>query len=390
MLPNQIYRSSLQAQTALRINYTDSFQRFFSSAKRLVKNDIVVIGAGCVGQGITASFLSSNKNNRVFLIPSARTMRKIQEHGISIQGAVENTFRPGAHFIVENNLKKETLLKYTIVNNPIVFLTTKSYDAVSSLATIQDLLRPPYKPSIICLQNGLGTEETIKTAIKPFKVPVLKGHVISALHQRSNAIFAYKGDLLIQQHDASSSILKAIVGDQDNSLFNLKISTNIMHAIYPKLTVNCVCNPLTVIFNQTLGSLRTDYEPLIRIICHEVYEVATAQGFYFESSDYLVKIVLEAMEKFSEHHSSMYLDIMAGKKTEIDQINGAIVSIASAKSIITPLNQLLTIAIKDIELLRLTCSSLEEFYKEHAAYLSELQAQLLSCTLINRTSLKIR
>lgn len=67
-----------------------------------------------------------------------------------------------------------------------------------------------------------------------------------------------------------------------------------------------------------------------------------------------------------------------GKKTEIEQINGAIIRIAYENSIYTPLNLLMTRAIKRIEGLRSAISSGQEFYLKHHSYLEKVQEDLLS------------
>jgi 2-dehydropantoate 2-reductase len=285
-------------------------------------NDIVVIGAGCVGQTLTASFLKSNKNNRVFLISSHRSVRKTRMHGITIQGAIEQTFFPNEQFIVKTSLTKKVLSKFNISKNTVIFLATKAYSAVNSLTVISDLLlSEDYKLSIICLQNGLGIEEEITAAIQQTKaISILKGHVFSALHSRGNAIFAYKGDLIIQKPPTTYKNLEIIFGNPGSGIFNLKLVENILPAIYPKLVVNCVCNPLTVIFNKSLGVLRAHSDSITRRICHEVYKVGIAEGIYFGSSDYLVQIVFRAMEEYAEHYSSMYLDMKAGKKQKLTEL----------------------------------------------------------------------
>lgn len=103
-------------------------------------------------------------------------------------------------------------------------------------------------------------------------------------------IFAYKGRIIVGNNSNEiSKDLKTIFGLPDSSIFNLEISPDILQAIYPKITVNCVCNPLTVIFNQNLGFIRTQYEPLIRMICSEVYVVALCKVL----TCHLVKIWLK-------------------------------------------------------------------------------------------------
>lgn len=367
--------------------FSSNAQRLFANYKDQTKHDIIIVGAGCVGQGVAASFLQSNKNNRIFLIPSERSFKQIQHTGIKMKGAIDKNFFPSDQLIITNHLSRESLSKYNISKSPIIFSGTKSTDAVTSLKGIKDLLIEN-DPIIVCLQNGLGTENDIKMATSLFNCSVLKGHVFGALHQKEDAIFSYRGDLIIERKDYADAKLKSIFGEKDSSIFNLKLSNNILKSIYPKLTVNCVCNPLTVIFGKNLGYLRTYYEPLIKSICDELLQVANVLHIDLGASSNLLEIVLSTMEKYSEHHSSMYFDFLAGKKTEIDQINGAILRIGYENSIHTPLNFLMTNAIKKIEGLRSEASSEQEFYQRHRSYLEKIQNELLSSISLNNTMVK--
>jgi len=341
-------------------------------------NDVFVLGAGCIGQGLTASLLKSNIANRVFLVGKAEHVSKIQKTGINLLGVMERNFIPDDHFVLSDKINNDLLQKYKIAPKPIVFSATKASDAASSLRPFQQTLAK-LSPTIICLQNGLGVEQEIEKVFPPFHAKVLKGHVFGAIHKKMESIFAYKGRIIVEHHnDDCSKKLKTIFGPQDISIFNLEISPNILQAIYPKIAVNCVCNPLTVILNQNLGFIRNQYEPLIRMICSEIFVVALSQGVDLSSSENLAEIVLDTMSKFSSHYSSMYLDHQSGRVSEIEYINGAILRIAHKKKIHVPLNQLLTNSMKEIEKRRMVCNSAEEFYQRHASYLENVKTQLLA------------
>ncbi len=340
-------------------------------------NDVFVIGAGCVGQGLSASLLKSNTANRVFLISKTEHLCKIQKTGMNLIGAIEENFTPNEQFVISDNINSDLLAKHKVRQKPIVFLSTKANDAVASVNPFQRTLST-LCPTVVCLQNGLGIEQEIERAFPPFHANVLKGHVFGAMHKKLESIFAYKGRIIVgNRNNEISKDLTTIFGQPDSSIFNLEISPNILQAIYPKITVNCVCNPLTVILNQNLGIIRTQYEPLIRMICSEVYVVAISQGIGLSSSDSLAEIVLETMSKFSSHYSSMYLDHQSGKETEIEYINGAILRIANEKKIHIPLNRLLTQSMREITEKRMACASAEEFYQRHELYLESIKTQLL-------------
>lgn len=309
-------------------------------------HDIFIIGAGCIGQGLTASLIRNNLSNRVFLISKTEHIHKIQTVGMNLMGVIEESFKPGRRFVVSDKIDNGLLSKYRVHQKPTVFLSTKASDAVSSLDPFKSALST-LCPTVICLQNGLGIEQEVARVFPPFHAKVLKGHVFGAVHKKMDSIFAYKGRIIVgSNNEEITTGLKTIFGPPDSSIFNLEVSSNILQAIYPKVAVNCVCNPLTVILNKNLGFIRANYEPLIRMICSEVYVVAHLQGINLSSSEDLAEIVLDTMFKFSSHYSSMHLDHQSGRATEIDYINGAIVKIANEKMFHAPLNKLLVKAMK--------------------------------------------
>lgn len=339
-------------------------------------NDLFVIGAGCVGQGLAVSLLKNNLFNRVFLVTKTEQLHKIQKAGITLTGAVKGNFIPNERFVILDKINKNSFLQYKIAKNPIVFLTTKANDAVSSLYPFQQILSD-LRSIVICLQNGLGIEQEVKKTFSSLYVKVLKGHVFGAVHKTPESLFAYKGSLVVERlNDACSERLKNIFLLQNDSVFNLEISSNILQAVYPKIAINCVCNPLTVIFNQPLGFIKTQYESLIRMICREVYEIALSQNVELPSFEGLIDIVLRAMSKFSNHYSSMYLDLQSGKASEIEYINGAILKIAQTKKISVPLNLLLTKSLKEVEVKRMNCESAKEFYQKYDSFLERVKVQL--------------
>ncbi|MDQ5956888.1 MAG: ketopantoate reductase family protein [Candidatus Rhabdochlamydia sp.] len=347
-------------------------------------NDIFVIGAGCIGQGLVVSLLKSNISNRVFLVSKTKQLQKIQKNGITLTGVVEGRFTLSKRFVVVDKIYRDFFLKYKIAKSPIVFLTTKARDIASSLYLFQQGLSD-LGSIVICLQNGLGLELEVENALNSLSTKVLKGQVFGAIYKNAESLFAYKGSILVERFsETCSERLKKIFHYQNDSVFNLEISSNILQAIYPKIAINCVCNPLTVILNQPLGSIKIQYEALIRMICNEVYRIALSQSIELSSLEDLSNNVLEAMSRFSSHYSSMYLDFQYGKVSEIEYINGAILKIAQVKKIPVPLNQLLINSIKELEKKRLSCKSVKEFYQRNDLYLENIKTQLFEMVKYNR------
>jgi len=341
-------------------------------------NDIFVAGAGCIGQVLAISLLKSNPFNRVFLITKPAYIKEIQNEGITTKGIVEGLFTPNANFLVTDKVDDNFFAKNNITKNPIIFSTTKANDVVSSLLPFQNLANIA-EPSIVCLQNGLGTEREVLKCLPGNKGLVLKGSVLGAVQKKNTALFAYRGKLLIEDcNKNTSSNLLEIFSGQKYGIFDLEMSKNIYRDIYPKIAVNCVCNPLTIIFNEPIGFLINHCKPLIKSICQEVYAVALSQNIALPSAQYLTNFVINTLSNPSEHYfySSMYDDHVAGKKTEIDYINGSIARIARENGVNTPINELLTKSIKEITEMRAKVNSSEEFYQIHDLYLKSLVKKL--------------
>ena len=62
-----------------------------------------------------------------------------------------------------------------------------------------------------------------------------------------------------------------------------------------------------------------------------------------------IALTYDVAEKTSENINSMLQDILKGKNTEIDFINGRIVKLAKGLGVNTPINEFLTYLIKGLE-----------------------------------------
>jgi 2-dehydropantoate 2-reductase len=124
----------------------------------------------------------------------------------------------------------------------------------------------------------------------------------------------------------------------------------LLEAQLQKLAVNAVINPLTVIFNCFNGELfkSQSIAVLIRALLQEISVVLcaimTAKGAEPLSSlsqEGLNKTVADIGAKTAKNISSMRQDILAGRKTEIDYINGYIIARGVTLGVECPLNRTL-------------------------------------------------
>jgi len=136
------------------------------------------------------------------------------------------------------------------------------------------------------------------------------------------------------------------VSDAQSTLHTLlppvEYQADIMRALWNKLAVNVVINPLTALNNVTNSHIAGEQFALERRqLCEEFTQVANACGQHFDAIE-VEKNVLKVATLTAKNYSSMHQDVSNHRPTEINAINGYIVKLAQKKGIDVPLNTLLT------------------------------------------------
>lgn len=124
---------------------------------------------------------------------------------------------------------------------------------------------------------------------------------------------------------------------------------DIMEALWLKLAVNAVINPLTALHDIRNGELNnSQFNGHICDICQEVSQVM-AQAGYQHSAAVLKEQVKKVARQTAQNYSSMHQDVANGRPTEIDAINGFIIQQAQKKGIDVSINTFLYNKIKALE-----------------------------------------
>src|SRR6478672_982433 len=105
--------------------------------------EIIVLGAGAIGSLYAARLAADND---VTLIGRSGHVAAINADGLRIEGLESKTVRLRAATAIE-----------TIRASTLILLTTKVTDSAAALAPIAASVRAD--TTILCLQNGLGSEE---------------------------------------------------------------------------------------------------------------------------------------------------------------------------------------------------------------------------------------
>jgi 2-dehydropantoate 2-reductase len=131
--------------------------------------------------------------------------------------------------------------------------------------------------------------------------------------------------------------------------FTVEFSPDFKRLQWNKLMVNAVANPISAIIKKiNKATLSKDMEATVERVIDECLQVAALEGVELDrkSSQDFVRFIIS---KNSANTTSMYQDVIKGKRTEIDSFNGYVVSQAKKHGIRVPVNEMLYAFIKVIE-----------------------------------------
>lgn len=232
----------------------------------------------------------------------------------------------------------------------VVLVLVKAWATAEAVAPLNPYLTRD--TIVITLQNGLGNASALRTSLMREGV---RPHVYLGVTTQA-AMRAEPGHILHtgagitaigRRTNPANALLRDIAKAMSGSGLQTVAVDDIHRWVWRKLAVNAAINPLTALGNVRNAAISAD--PGLRmaadVIAREVVAVGTASGVKIDLGEVLASID-EVARSTGDNRSSMLVDLDLGMPTEIDAINGAIVSEARRHSIRVPANQLLTALVR--------------------------------------------
>ncbi len=195
-------------------------------------------------------------------------------------------------------------------------------------------------------QNGLGNQEAIARVAGPEKVVGGSTTMGANLLGPGHIHHAGEGDTFIGEFSGGTSPrVEEIAGALTAAGVRVEVKEDIQKIIWNKLIVNVGINALTAILRVRNGVL-VEHQPsldLMRAAVSEAVRAAAARGIEFDEAQ-VQERVREVARRTAENRSSMLQDMLAGGRTEIDYINGAVARLGDA-----PVNRTLCDLVQALE-----------------------------------------
>jgi 2-dehydropantoate 2-reductase len=292
---------------------------------------IAIMGAGAIGSA-TGGMLA-RAGHRVTLVGREPHIREISNNGLHISGIW------GEHTVTDLRAVTSPPDEY----QDIVFLTVKSYDTDTAARDALHIIGPD--TIVVSMQNGIGNVETLAGIVgKARTVGAMAIFGAAVPEPGSVEVTVIASETLVGEIDGRpTSRAMDIARMLDDAGIPTKPSVNIMREIWHKALYNIALNPLSAIFQVTYGQIadNPDTRWLISEMMSEAFLVAEAAGvdLGMDSPDEYLEILWNRkLPPTRDHRSSMLQDIVRGKRTEIDYINGKVVELGREYGIPTPYN----------------------------------------------------
>ncbi|MBM9537302.1 ketopantoate reductase family protein [Desulfobulbus alkaliphilus] len=300
--------------------------------------DIVIIGAGAMG-GLFGALLAPWA--RVTLCTTnTEHAAIISRQGLTLTSMKGTICRQRVRIVVDPDPEA--------IAADLVLVCTKARATATAARTALSVLRT--NGLVLTLQNGLGNLERIASVVGTSKATAGITSQAATLVAPGHIRHAGDGPTRLAAGPGQSERVEAVAALFNRAGIATTVSDDVDSLLWSKLMVNVGINGLAALLrvpNGTLARVPECGQLMVQAV-EEAVAVARALGIdlpYEEQVDRVRQVCVQT----AENRASMLQDILKGKATEIDVINGAIVARGEEAGVATPVNLLITQLIKALE-----------------------------------------
>lgn len=284
--------------------------------------EIVVFGAGSLGSLFGAGLATAHD---VTLVGRDPHMAAVADGGLRVTGLESFVAHPGA------------TTDGTGLDADLAVVTVKAFDTA---AAARGLATGSFE-AVLSLQNGMGNEDVLADALE---CPVLAGTTTygARLSEPGEVEWTGRGEVAIGPWDSAPMGTVDRAADAFRTAeFETVTDDDMRSRLWEKLAVNAAINPVTALARVENGALEAG--PLHETACIAARETArTARAAGVDLAEAAIIDRTEAViSATAPNHSSMYQDVAAGRRTEIDAITRYVVERAADQGVAVPVNRTL-------------------------------------------------
>lgn len=292
---------------------------------------VAVLGAGAVG--CFYGGMLARAGHRVTLVGRPAHVQAMAQSGLRLQTLTFDETVPVA-------ARTEAS---AVAGADVVLFAVKSPDT----ETAGEQMRAHLPPGalVLCLQNGVDNAERLRAVLPGVSVAAAVVYVATEMAGPGHLRHHGRGELVIEPAPRSAEAAQALIA----AGVPTDISDNVRGALWAKLVLNCAYNALSAVGRIAYGELvqRPGVLAVMQDVVAECQAVAAADGVNIPGD--VAAAVRRIAETMPTQYSSTAQDLMRGKPSEIDHLNGYVVQRGTALGVPTPANRVLWAVTKLVE-----------------------------------------
>jgi 2-dehydropantoate 2-reductase len=227
----------------------------------------------------------------------------------------------------------------------IVLFCVKTTDNATTARALEPLLAPD--ALVLSLQNGVDNAEQIRAAAAIEALPTVV-YVAASVPEAGRVKHVGRGDLVIGPKNEKTERVAALFARAN---LPCRISENIEGELWIKLIWNCALNAVSALGRAKYGQIAAcaDARKVVETVVDEVLAVARAANIHppgLEDPKVAIAGAFKIATQMAEAFSSTAQDMMRGKRTEIDSLNGYVSRRGAELGVPTPVNHALFALVK--------------------------------------------
>lgn len=309
---------------------------------------IVIVGAGALGNYVGALLHAEGIDVTLYHYREDY-VKQVQSEGLTIEQAGGKSAE--YHPVITSDLS-------TVSDVDAVIICTKATQTKAAVEAAQSLIKED--TLIGSFQNGYGNLDIINDLVgNPGRIlAITTAHNFAVKSPTHIVYFMGVGGVDIGPMDGPVTDKINELGQVMKKLkVPVKIHESGNEVVWNKILWNAVLNCTAAVTGLSVIEMGTkpDIEPILKGLGAEYFEVCKAMGIsLWNPPDFIDKLLMmvraaAGVKSLQSPRPSMLQDIEAGRITEVDYINGALVAMGEKYGVPTPCNKLMTHLVKVIE-----------------------------------------
>lgn len=300
-------------------------------------SNVLIAGAGAIGSMVAWQFFRHDPR-MVSVLAGGERLARYREDG----------------FIVNGERFDFPLAPVDCPGNPdLVIVACKAHQLDAILRDLE--LHIGKDTLILSLLNGISSEQTIARAYGEWRVPLAMIVGTDAWHGGNRTTFSKTGTIYFGDAEPGgrSPRVDAIADAFTRAGITHAIPVDMKNRLWFKFMMNVGLNQVSAVLRRPYGvfkegSLVPEAASLLEEAMREVIPLARKEGITLGDED-IAEIYRTIGSLSGSGKTSMFQDVEAGRKTEVELFSGTVIELGKLHGIPVPVNALLWKAIRAIE-----------------------------------------